>query len=189
MYRYNKWNIWYAFTLVEVMVSVTIMSIILVAIMTIFFSMSDVNHKTEISRQLQGNIKNAFEIMAADIRQDSIASSCQVLGATPGSFWCSWTWDKYYLGQSDENDWFIVASWTDCSSTTQCFLMKNWVPLTNSFMSVRTAQFKVLWDAQLRRLQMKLQVQPAEWKWVKTALIKNNIMNFQTTISENFLSK
>jgi type II secretory pathway component PulJ len=71
------------------MVSVTIMSIILVAIMTIFFSMSDVNHKTEISRQLQGNIKNAFEIMAADIRQDSIASSCQVLGATPGSFWCS----------------------------------------------------------------------------------------------------
>ena len=190
-----------AFTLIEIMVSISIMSVILVAIMSVFFTMNDVSGRTEINRQLQWNIKLAIETMAEDVRKygvDSIWNGCNGL-VTPGIWnkaWCDSLGNIYYLGQRDENGNFTGAFAAECEVFgSQCYLLKKtqWFsapqPLTNSYVHIKNLEFQLLWDESLPRLGIYLTAQPAIKKWVKSGLIKNNIMHFQTTISQSFLEQ
>ncbi len=186
----QKIQIHSGFTLVEVIISISIMSIILVAIMWVFFSMSDVSNKTEINRQLQGNIKNAIEIMWEDIRKYGIDPSCDVLWAIQGTYWCSNNGSKYYIGKQNWIWWYAPADVSECSELkNQCYLMKNNTILTNSFLSVESTRFTILWDDSMKRLSLSLIVAPSARKWVKPNLIEKNRFSFQTTLSENFLKQ
>jgi prepilin-type N-terminal cleavage/methylation domain-containing protein len=57
-----------AFTLIEVIVAVTILSIILVSVMNIYIASTDINLKTDITRVLQQNVKSVVEVISEDIR-------------------------------------------------------------------------------------------------------------------------
>jgi prepilin-type N-terminal cleavage/methylation domain-containing protein len=60
-----------AFTLIEVIVAVTILSIILISVMSIYITSTDINLKTDITRALQQNVKSVVEVIAEDIRKSS----------------------------------------------------------------------------------------------------------------------
>ncbi|MGB2110726.1 MAG: PilW family protein [Patescibacteria group bacterium] len=64
-----KQNFKKAFTVIEVLVAVTILSIIMISVMQIYISSSDISLKTDINRSMQENIKNAIETIAEDIRK------------------------------------------------------------------------------------------------------------------------
>jgi prepilin-type N-terminal cleavage/methylation domain-containing protein len=57
-----------AFTLIEVIVAVTILSIILISVMSIYITSTDINLKTDITRALQQNVKSVVEVISEDIR-------------------------------------------------------------------------------------------------------------------------
>jgi prepilin-type N-terminal cleavage/methylation domain-containing protein len=48
----------FAFTLIEILVSITILSMILISVFSIYISSTDINLKTDITRILQQNIKS-----------------------------------------------------------------------------------------------------------------------------------
>jgi prepilin-type N-terminal cleavage/methylation domain-containing protein len=57
-----------AFTLIEVIVAITIFSIILISVMSIYITSTDINLKTDITRALQQNVKSVVEVISEDIR-------------------------------------------------------------------------------------------------------------------------
>jgi len=63
-----------AFTLVEVLVSLTIFSIIITSIIFIYITSSDLIIKSDINRKMQENLKNVSFKIADDIRKDGILS-------------------------------------------------------------------------------------------------------------------
>jgi prepilin-type N-terminal cleavage/methylation domain-containing protein len=60
------------FTLIEVIVSISILSIIMISIFAIFNLSADLNNKIDISRSMQENIKNIRQIISEDISTNKI---------------------------------------------------------------------------------------------------------------------
>ena len=58
------------FTLVEVLVSITIFSIMMISIMSIYILSTDIAVKSDINRMMQVNLKNVTSTIAEDIRKD-----------------------------------------------------------------------------------------------------------------------
>ena len=58
-----------AFTLIEVLVSLTIFSIVITSIIWIYITSSDIMVKSDINRKMQENLKNVSSIIAEDIRK------------------------------------------------------------------------------------------------------------------------
>jgi Tfp pilus assembly protein PilW len=56
--------------LIEILVSITIFSIILVSVFQIYITATDINAKTDITRAVQQNIKSSIEKIAEDIRKN-----------------------------------------------------------------------------------------------------------------------
>jgi prepilin-type N-terminal cleavage/methylation domain-containing protein len=65
-----KKNIIKAFTLIEVVVSITIFSIVIVSIIWIYITSSDILIKSDINRKMQENIKNVSTEISEDIRKN-----------------------------------------------------------------------------------------------------------------------
>jgi len=63
-----------AFTLVEVLVSLTIFSIIITSIIFKYITSSDLIIKSNINRKMQENLKNVSSTIADDIRKGGILS-------------------------------------------------------------------------------------------------------------------
>jgi prepilin-type N-terminal cleavage/methylation domain-containing protein len=61
-----------AFTLIETIVSITILSIIMVSVLFIFVSSTDMSYKIDINRAMQENIKNIDEQLSEDIRKNGV---------------------------------------------------------------------------------------------------------------------
>ncbi len=192
-----KQNFKKAFTVIEVLVAVTILSIIMISVMQIYISSSDINLKTDINRAMQENIKNAVETMAEDIRKnwaDGIKENLANTNCTspnPNKH-ISWNnlcilWNiKYSLGKKNDITWsYDIASNDDCDEVKEsgCTVLKNGEPLMNSWVDVKYLQFKVS-DEEISKVTILMEVQPAISKWIKPDLIKQNRMDFQTTISQ-----
>lgn len=187
----NRYHNTFGFTLVELIVSISIMSIILVAIMSVFFSMNNVSQKTDIQRQLQINTKNAIESMAEDMRSHGVNStSCSVIWADNNSYWCSNAGNKYYLWKKDDLGVFSVASIQYCTEIkNNCYILKNGIPLTNSFLSVTWLHFMLLGNEDIPRLSIQMHARPAVKKWISSWLAEASKVQIQTTISQSFLKQ
>jgi prepilin-type N-terminal cleavage/methylation domain-containing protein len=61
-----------AFTLIEVIVSITIFSIMMISIIWIYITSSDITMKSDINRMMQENLKNVSNTIAEDIRKNGI---------------------------------------------------------------------------------------------------------------------
>jgi prepilin-type N-terminal cleavage/methylation domain-containing protein len=61
-----------AFTLLEILVALTIFSIFMVSMIMIYASSANIDRKIDINRAMQENSKNIIETIAEDIRINGI---------------------------------------------------------------------------------------------------------------------
>lgn len=187
-----KQNFKKAFTIIEVLVAVTILSIIMISVMQIYISSSDINLKTDINRAMQENIKNAVETMAEDIRKkpliwvvDNDVDSCDFSTDIHSSGIKMCIWSDIYRLWKKINDSYTIASNEQCDEVKEsgCTILKNGKPLMNSWVDIKYLQFKVS-DEEISKVTILMEVQPSAIKWIRPDLIKQNRMDFQTTISQ-----
>ncbi len=185
----------YAFTLIEVIVSVSIFSIMSISIIWIYIISLDINMKSDINRLMQENLKNVSNKIAEDIRKDwiigvstSTSDSCDFnVWTNKYKNWsqlCTKSGNTYYLAKKIGTD-YLRAETTDCSDIKDNCIITIWInnPLTNSYVSVKDLQFYVSRDT-VPKVTISITLQPSINKWVKPELIKNSKLIFQTTISE-----
>ncbi len=189
------------FTLIELLVSITIFSIIMVSVITIFIFSANLSGKVDINRVMQENIKNAVETIAEDVRKNGIGWvsntntdwNCTA-GSLSGNKLCiSDGLDWYTLKKIDAFGNLVRVNGPDMSAQcsdiqTHCVLYKWDSPLTNSFVSFRELNFSISWDDDnQKKVTINFVLQPAIKKWVRSDLIKNSKLVFQTTISERLI--
>jgi len=192
-YKHDSW-----FTLIELLVSITIFSIIMVSVITIFIFSSNLSAKVDINRSMQENIKNAVETIAEDVRKYGISG----ISTTPGwsclmptsSIYVEWNklctnLNEYTLKKDDGTGNMLRALNADCSDIKDhCVLYKNNSPLTNSTVSFRSLDFIVSGnDDNENKVTINFMVQPAVKRGVRSDLIKNTKLIFQTTVSERLI--
>lgn len=191
--RYNK----NGFTLIELIVSIAILSIIMVSVFTIFQLSADLNNKTDISRSLQENMKNIVETIAEDIRKngtlgvnsDVILSNCELPEKNTHLFGTKLCvgGNSYYIAKRVGENWNRVTDENECNEMVHCFLVKNngfsVTQLSNSWVQFNKAWFYVA-DNGMKKITLAFELQPSYNKWIKSNLIKENKIIFQTTLSE-----
>lgn len=57
------------FTLIELVVAITILSVIMLSVFTIYSNIIQINKRLEVMRVVQENVRNITEQMASDIRE------------------------------------------------------------------------------------------------------------------------
>lgn len=181
-----------AFTLIEIIVSVTILSIILMSVFTIYIASTDINLKTDITRVLQQNIKSSIEKIAEDIRKNGFdcvrnnyLDSCDSpsLNQTDTGSILKIGGNEYSLAKKGLLNYEQVDK-TQCNEINEkCTLVQNLKPIINSWVDVKDITFLIS-DTEVKKVTILMTLQPAIWKWIKPNHIKNNRFYFQTTISE-----
>jgi len=194
-----------AFTLIELVVSITILAIVMVSIFAIFALSADLNNKTDISRAMQENVKNIVEVISEDVRKLKITGVNESGGNcgfdasttfTSGDMLClenTKTGDqhKYYLGKKDATDAVTrVHSSAECTDLQPCFLVfhdNDWpTKLSNDWVQFTGLRFDVTGngtDGELGKVVVRFQLQPSVHKGVKPQLVEETKLIFQTTLS------
>ncbi len=193
LYRKYFWRRIPWFTLIEILVSITILSIIMVSVIMIFINSTEVSSKSEINRLMQENIKNVVETIAEDVRKNwitwtsnSIIDDCDFDHDSTslyknGNKLCTWLND-YYLAKEVSWTYTRIDNSSSCTDLTDsCIIVKNGNPLTNSYVSIKKLDFYVSNDY-VPKVTINITLQPAVKKWVKPELIKKNKIIFQTTV-------
>ena len=189
MKKNNKW-----FTLIEVIVSVTIFSIMMISMISIYILSSDISLKSDINRAMHENIKSVITEVSEDIiknwlewTSNSTIDNCDfnlTNNYKEGTQLCTKSLNKYYLATKNIDWTYIRAENLDCwELKDQCYIVKNWVPLTNSLVSIKNLKFYVS-NANVNKVTLVINLQPTVMAWVKANMIKENNIIFQTTISE-----
>jgi len=185
----KKW-----FTLIEVIVSLTILSLILVSVLTIFNVSSRMSLTADINRAMQENVKNIVEQIAEDIRNNGINiwSDCHDFSAVSGNYITSevlYIWDNIYsLAKESPSWWFVQASIGDCEDIkAQCVLVKNRAsPLSNSRVNISNLSFEIS-EKYIPKVTIHFEMRPSIYKWIPSSYIENSRLIFQTTISERII--
>ena len=190
------------FTLIEMVVAITILSIVMISTISIFIFSTQLSGKIDINRLMQENIKNAIETIAEDMRKSGLVwvslnkshSHCSPFssGNIKGNKFCTGT-SEYFLATYDTNikAWIRSDVSTDCSSfASRCSLVRKTggdiFPLTNSFISFRDIQFRISGES-IPKVTITFYAQPSTWKWVRSELIQENKIFFQTTLSQRLI--
>lgn len=185
------------FTLIEIIVSVSILSIIMVSIFSIFQIIANLNNKIDVSRSMQENIKNIVETIAEDVRKnwiswvnsDVIVLECWNSAWEKYNFWtklCVWN-NSYYIAKKVSWVWNRVWDFAECDGKNQCFLVRNnWETITqlsNSWIDFKDLSFWVF-NSQVKKLTINFRLKPSILKWIRPNIIDENEIVFQTTISQ-----
>lgn len=196
-----------AFTLVEVLITITILALIFTSVMSVFIYYSTLWAKVEANRLLQSNIKNIIEHISKDIQSNGINISKYTISWMYGSdIGKLYVWDnEYYLVQdaSFDDSWLWSAipfnQYEDAcypvetnTEAKKCVLMKNQngekIILSNSWVSFKNLYFHVSEDY-IPKVTINFDVWIAPWKWLQEGLIKESNIQIQTTISEKLLDQ
>lgn len=192
----DKHNSW--FTLIELLVSITIFSIIMISVISIFIFSANLSAKVDINRSMQENIKNAVETIAEDVRKNGVSwisqtstDSCS-LGTDiykTGNKLCTWSAEYTLRKANPLTGTFSRVTNASCSEIKDhCVLYKWDSPLTNSLVSFRELNFILSGDSENEnKVTISFVMQPAVKRWVRSDLIKNSKLVFQTTISERLI--
>lgn len=208
MKKYNKnW-----FTLIEVIVWITIFSIIIVSIITTLVLNTDINNKIDISRVMKENIWNVID----QINSRTIDTSIELWVTWTDNITCyykndnSWFLDKsnntvcikpkeenkwgnnelkIYLAKKD-SEWIyqkIENNLVDCNKETCSIVLKDNTdkifPITNEWITFTSLQFKVS-STSPQRVSIYFEALPAVKKWLREALRQSNKVIFQTTLAQ-----
>lgn len=186
-----------AFTMIEIIVSITIFWIISIAIFSVYITSNDITMKSDINRIMQENAKNISSRISEDIRKNWIlwVSWDSIDDCNFDMWWdnykhwdklCTKSWNIYYLAKFDQITWsYLRVNSSQCWGLEDQCIIAQWIdkPLTNSYVTVRSIEFSLSKDY-TPKVTMNIVLQPTMKKWVKIDLIKNSILNFQTTVSE-----
>jgi len=195
-----------AFTLLEILVALTIFSIFMVSMIMIYASSANIDRKIEINRAMQENTKNIVETIAEDIRQNWIKWVSMDKATDTCNFnknlWLYKTWDKlcvwansYYLAKKVSWNFIRVDSNNIASFCwdikNECILVKDdWSDVTrlsNSRIRFKNLEFLVSGENFIPKVTIVFTIQPSIKKWVKVDSIKNTFLNFQTTITSRLI--
>jgi len=204
--KYKNTHPW--FTLVELIVSITIFSIILVAVVSIFLFASQMSTRVELDRTMQENIKNIMEDISEGVRKNTLTwvsswldSKCETIepwvwdSIKQASAVCIWDsiYTLWYENETGDGSWErssdIVKDCQDISKV--CRLVKkemgwDYFPLSNSFIAFQDAVFTIS-NPELPKLTIQLVYRPAAWKWVSAAIIEQRVQSIQTTVSQKLI--
>ena len=196
---YRKPYLW--FTLIEIIISITILSIIMISVMVIFTTSSTLALKVDINRSVQENVKNAVEDMAENIRKNKInicgvwvVDDCYNIPSTWGGYVFSDTLyvgeNTYYLGkQISTGAWVKVTDPNDCNSGANiCTLVKDGqYPLTNKNIVFKKVMFTVSNEV-MPKVTMNFTITPAPRRWVASNSIDKDVFYFQTTVTQSLIN-
>lgn len=194
----KKNNFW--FTLIELIVSITIISIIIWSVFTIFAMQADLNNKVDISRSMQENIKNIVSTIGEDIRVSSfswvnldlLTTNCSINDTLTFNSWTKLCLDSginYYLGTyNSSNDIVRVDDYNICNNwKDECFFVKEINSqkneLSNSWVQFTDLKF-ILSTTKPQKVIINFSLKPSSKKWIKRDLIENTKINFQTTFTK-----
>jgi len=207
--KYNIQQDW--FTLVELLISMTIFAVIMVSVMMIYVTATDISKKYDINREMRNNIKSVVEDIAEEVRKGDIewVKSDYIWDYNFSNL--SWTrlkiidWPEYRLVKYNKADWKkyedLTASekewltpWNDCLDIKDmCRIVKfanNWVeiwPLSNSKISFTNLSFNVSGSWAIPKVTLNFTARAAVREWVRAALAKKTTLIFQTTLSSRAL--
>lgn len=137
--KYNNTHSW--FTLVELIVSITIFGIMMISVVSIFLFSSQMSNRVELNRVMQENIKNVMEDIAENVRKGKIrwavtTTACPIWVSSPIP--TSWSAKirlcledagggdiEYMIGSKDliSGDWLPVSNLAECES----FVKTGWI--------------------------------------------------------------
>lgn len=191
--KIKKTNLW-GFTLIEIIVAVTIFSIIMTSVIMIFVNTTNLSMRIDVDRILQENSKNIIEIISEDLKKQDI-KVCD-LWIIQGCIWLSnimtwselWVWDNHYYLAKESTLWgtFIkVTDLIDCN-TKQCYIVKNWELLSNSYVNIKNLEFSIFSEHN-SKVQINVLMYPMSWKWIKSSLIEKSKLNIQTTLNDDYI--
>lgn len=202
------------FTLIEMIVALTIFSMTMVSVLMIFYLSSQMSIQVELNRFMQENVKNTFDIIAEDVRTWSIEgvrwfeAQCDPTHQRQSHILCLSSglrnieialWEKI-----SETDWSLVSDMAQCQDiTSQCYVIKReqvldtsswdpsfteWYPLTNSKSHVTLLEFQFLGEAH-PRVSLQVGIRPAIRQWMATHIVEQQEIIVQTTLSERYIQQ
>lgn len=186
-----------AFTLIEIIVAVSIFSIIMISIMSVYFTANDITYKSDINRTMQENVKNVVLNISEDIMKNGIdwvsvdASSptCDLPDSTQKFLdwnkFCS-SLKSFYLAKKVGTSWeFTRTTNSECKDfqKNHCYIVVDWEPLTNNLVSVSDLNFFIT-NEKVKKLTMTMTLRVAPKSGVKPSMVKNTKITTQITLSE-----
>ena len=196
------------FTLIEIIVALTIFSLIMISVMTVFYLISQMSTRVNLERHMQENVKNALDIISEDIRRWKILWVRDFGLATclnpNNNHWdyshilCLSRWStkiEIGLGEKNETSWWNVVNNIDnCEDIRkQCHIIKketdwDWYPLTNSMSHITYLNF-TFWNTEHPKVMIQLGMRPAILQGMASNIIEWQEIIVQTTISERFIQQ
>lgn len=186
----NKNKIW--FTLIEIIISISIFSIIMISMISIYILASETSLKSDINRAMHENIKSVITEISEDIMKNwlewissNVLDSCSHI-VNDYKIWtklCTNSSD-YYLAKEELWTYIRIDDPDYCMNIdSQCVIVKDGSPLTNSLVTIKELKFYLSYSY-TPKVTIKIILQPTIKAWVKSNLIEQNKLIFQTTISE-----
>lgn len=194
-----------AFTLIELIVAITIFAMIMISVLSIFILSSQMSSTIELTRVMQENVKNSFEDIAEWVRKNDIIdvsevwTTCWSFATGSGSKLCIWnngiTETEYYLANWDSvtGNWIGISDFTMCQDYDEdidsiCRLVKNEIgsdpiPLTNNLVAFESLEF-IVENPDVPRITMRATLRPSYRSGVSPQIVENNILYIQSTLSE-----
>ena len=210
----KKWNLgtstaW--FTLIEILISMTIFAMIMISVMMIYITASDISKKYDINREMRNNIKSVVEDIAEEVRKNDIEWvksdylwDYNFLNITWNRLklknwpeyrlvrYNKWSGVRYENLTDTEKEW--LSPWNDCILIKDmCRIVKfdkNWLeiwPLSNSKVSFTNLSFEVTWEDNIPKVILNFTARASVREWIKSKLAEKTKLIFQTTISERAL--
>lgn len=181
----NKW-----FTLIEVIVSITIFSLMMVSVIMIFAEVSKLNRKIEVNRAMQENLKKSIDHIAEDVRLFEYDWRPREVYLESDWTLVVWT-NKYYLWKKTDTWTFVITNNATCSDKTNneiCYIIKDslWQksPLTNSDIHFEYLNFSISnknWTDSPTRVTTLATVIAPKGSFVNQELVEKTRINLQTT--------
>lgn len=183
------------FTLIELMVAITIFSIIMLSVFVIYKNIIDANKKLELTRTLQENSRNIIENLATEIREK----------------WVDYDYYKAYTEDLD-NTWSgnkvlsIKNSWEYCMQKVQsscdiscytnpesCYLGKldTQIKLSDERVEIKNLKFYIGWkpnstidnEEKVWKVTLVFDLGIKKWTWLAQMYASWTSIHIQTTIS------
>lgn len=200
---------WYksAFTLIEIIIAITIFGIIMVSVLSIFLFSSQMSTRVDMNRTMQENIKNVTEDISENVRKNWLSGVLADWFIDACNNW-SWAWVvgtklclnggiEYTIWYAHGNpiEWKRQNTISECQDITKpnCHIIKRdnpkeeYYPLSNSFSHFTHLGFEIT-NRDVPKLHMHMSVRPSAKKWLALEIVKNGIIHVQTTLSERLIT-
>lgn len=200
-YRFFHTPRW--FTLVELLVAITIFSIMMIAVLSVFLFSSQMSGRIELDRSMQENVKSVMEDIAEGVRKNEIlglrevSGNCSMLDANhsliQGNILCLDIAEYALWTYEETTDLFLPISDTEQCKEIQisCQVLKKntggeWYPLSNSFAAIETLDF-TLSNSLRPKLSVQFSLRPSAKKGVPIQTTQENKLVVQSSFSTRII--